>query len=353
MEAENNFSLGSLDGEPEYERENYEQEEFYSEDEEADFEESDSEESFEDEEEFDFDDEEIEFSDIDEEEESDELSYEPFITPLLEEGYLYIDENKEYDDSPEGLNQVILDTVEHRMQEYLGSLPEDYQRILEVIQAGESLDSALGTFNSFDYESVDLDDVDTQKEITKDYYRQIHTTWSEQKLDKHVQNLEDLDELAEEANDAKDYFVAQSEYQKQAYYEAVREREYYQQMQVQQEIEEYNDYIDNASGFKGLEFSSNRQREEFRSYCFDKGSDGLTQYERETKADTETRLAQAFYTFNRFGFENIERKARTQAVVEQKKNLARFSKSDKNTSSNRVGSRKSSRPSNGFELGDL
>lgn len=347
MEEEQTFSLGSLDSVPDYveqTEDNEQQEEFHPEDETEIIEESDSEES----------DEVEDFGEEGETEEIDDdgISYTPFLEPLIEDGILFIDENKEYEDSPEGLNEIIQDTIEHRHQEFIQSLPEDYQKALEILQAGESLESVVEVFNSFDYESVDLEDLDTQREITKDYYRDKFPNWSDTKLEKYVQNLEDLEDLKEEAEEAKNHFIEKTANQKEQYYNSIKEREENTRLQVEAELNEYNKYISEAKGFKGLEFTSNKQREDFRAYCFNKGKDGLTAYERDTKG-IENRLTQAFYTFNKFGFDNVAREAKTKAVIEQKKVLARINKTDKNTTSNKVTSRKESNPSKGFSLGNI
>lgn len=336
------FSLGSLDETPDYvEQENDEQEEQYSEDVSEVYEEQDSEEYSEDEE-FDEEGEEVE--------DEDEVSYTPFLLPLVEEGILWVDPEKEYDDSPEGLNEVFLDNAHHVLEETISQLPEVLQQVFELAQLGEDPMQAFQTLNSFDYESIDLEDVSTQKELTKDYYRDKFPNWSEDKLSKHVQNLEDLDELSGEAVEAQEYFVEKTQAEKEAYIERIQAREEQIRYQQEQEVATYNRIIEEADGFAGLSFTSARQKLEFKKYCFERGEDGLTQYERETKAP-EDALTKAFYSFNRYSFDSVERKARTNAYVEQQKVLKRVK--DKNAVSGKVSSRQIDKPSKGFVLGDI
>jgi hypothetical protein len=279
-----------------------------------------------------------------EEEEYDDVSYTPFVEPLIEEGILYIDPEKEYDDSPEGFAEILEDTVNYRFQEVLASLPEDAQRVIEVIQAGESLESALEVFNSFDYSQIDLEDVDTQRELTKDYLLEKFPKWSEERLNKELQNREDLDELKELAEEAQGYFVEKTEAQKEEYYEQVQARQQAAIEAQEQEINSYVQMIDEAEGFNGIRFTSNKQREEFKQYTLAKGEDGLTQYERDTKAK-ENQLALAWTVFNKGAtMESIQRQAVTKATVAQKKILARLGQQDKNAKSGKAYADRQARP---------
>src|SRR6478736_3828382 len=112
-EEQEEFSLGSLDETPEYvnqEEETHEQEELHPEDVTDLEEEPDTEEYSEDEE---LDEEESESEEVD----SDEVSYTPFISPLIEDGVIWVNPEKEYDDSPEGLNEIFVDNAQHVIQE--------------------------------------------------------------------------------------------------------------------------------------------------------------------------------------------------------------------------------------------
>src|SRR6478736_496444 len=161
-EEQEEFSLGSLDETPEYvnqEEETHEQEELYSEDVTDLEEEPDTEEYSEDEE---LDEEESESEEV------DEVSYTPFVEPFIEEGILYADPEKEYDDSPEGFQEIIQDTVDYRVGEFVSQLPEVLQQVFELAQLGEDPMEAFAQLNGFDYSQIDLEDESTQRELTKD-----------------------------------------------------------------------------------------------------------------------------------------------------------------------------------------
>jgi predicted RNA binding protein with dsRBD fold (UPF0201 family) len=351
MEEENVFSLGDLDG-SDYSENNQEneQEELYSEDATEIIEGSDNEESIEDEGES-----EQEFEEeIDETEEvggDDDISYTPFVEPLIEEGLLWVDPEKEYDDSPEGFQEIIKDTVSHGIQEVVESLPEVLQQVFELSQLGEDPMTAFQTLNSFDYSQIDMEDESNQEVLVRDLYAEKFSNWSTEKLDRHIQNLKDLGELEEESKEAQEYFILKTEEEKESYVERVRLAREEEIARAQEEVDTYRQIIQESEGFAGISFTSNKQKSDFDRYCFEKGEDGLTQYERESKVPTDA-LTLAWYKFNNFGFEAVQKKARSEAYVEQKRILSRVA--DKNSKSNRTGTRAVERPAKkGFSLGDI
>lgn len=348
MEEENVFSLGDLDGQ-DYSENNQEneQEELYSEDATEITENSDNEEYSEDEELV----EESESEEIDEEEVGeDDISYTPFVEPLIEEGLLWVDPEKEYDDSPEGFQEILLDTVNHRLAEAVEQLPEVLQQVFELSQLGEDPMTAFQQLNSYDYSQIDMEDEGNQESLVRDLYAEKFPNWSEEKLERHIQNLKDLGEIEGEAKDAQGYFIEKTAAEKEAYIEQVRAEREAELARAEQEVQTYRQLIEEADGFAGIQFTSNRQKADFDRYCFERGEDGLTQYERESKVPTDA-LTLAWYKFNNFGFETIKKKARSEAYVEQKKVLARVK--DRNASSNRTSNRPVERPSKGFSLGDI
>lgn len=347
MEEENVFSLGDLDG-SDYSENNQEdeQEELYSEDATEIIEDSDNEEPSEDEE---FDEEGEE--EIDEEEVGeDDISYTPFVEPLIEEGFLYVDPEKEYDDSPEGFQEIIYDTVNHRIAEAVAELPEVLQQVFELSQLGEDPMTAFAQLNSFDYSQIDMEDEGNQESLVRDLYSERFPNWSEERIEREITDAKDLDKLTLLAQDAQEYFIEKTAQEKEEYIEQTRARQEALIAQQEAEVESFRNIIAESDGFAGIDFTSNRQKADFDRYCFERGEDGLTQYERESKVPTDA-LTLAWYKFNNFGFETVKKKARSEAYVEQKKVLARVK--DKNATSNRVATRAVERPSKGFSLGDV
>lgn len=283
-----------------------------------------------------------------EDEEDFEVSYTPFVEPLIESGLLYIDEDKEYDDSPEGFQEILQDTITHRLQETVSQLPEVLQKVFELSELGEDPRAAFENLNTFDYSQVDIEDVDNQKSLVEELVSSRFPEWSAERLTKYIQNLEDLGELEDEAKLAQEALIKSSEAQREEYEESVRLAREESIKAQEQEYNEYVSLIDNAEGFNGIKFTSNQQRDAFKKYTFERGEDGLTQYERETKAK-EDQLSLAWIRFNKQNtMESIQRKAVTKASLEQKKILKRLGQEDRNAKSGKNYADRQAKPNSGF-----
>jgi hypothetical protein len=325
--------------EPETEEEYYEEEsEESEEDYEEEYEESEEEEVEEEEE-----------SENDEEEEDDDASYAPFVESLIEDGVLDWDGETEYDDSPEGFKQMISDNVNSKVNDYLSSLPEDVQRLIEIGLQGGDVREAFSKFEEVDYSSANIEDEDVAKEMIRDFYASTNPKWNESRINKQLEMLEDAGELEEEAKLAQEYLVERTEQSRQEYLASIQQQKEQQEEEYYNELNAYSSLIDNNDSLYGLPFSSKQEKEAFKQYVFERGNDGKTQAERDDE-DREVRLTKEFYKFKGFNFQNVERQAKTSNAIKLKKELSRFT--DRNSKSNRSDS---SRPTSQgkFSLGSV
>lgn len=361
MAKEEQFSLGddflfdgdeqNIEFEDEYTDFSNDEEDEDNEEQDEEYEEEgteDSEESYEDE---DSEQDDEEFEDSEEEQIEDELVYSPFVEHLIDEDVLFPIEDKEYEDSPEGFRELIQDTATHMYESLIGSLPEEAQRLIEIAKAGGDLREALDVYDAFDYSQVDLEDEDVRRNLITDYYKEVFPNLDEKRLAKKVDILFELTDDEDEAKEAQEFFIAKTEKDKETYYESIKEQEKADYERQQAEIAQYNELISNVNGFKGLSFKSAQDKETFRAYCFDRGKDGKTQLEKDTMSPEE-RLAQAFFSYKKFNFDAVQRKAETKVTLAQKKALSRFQ--DKNASSGKSEGRRHTRPNDGtFSLGEI
>jgi hypothetical protein len=289
-------------------------------------------------------------SEYDEElEEDDDASYAPFVESLIEDGVLDWDGETEYDDSPEGFRQMISDNVNSKVNDYLSSLPEDVQRLIEIGLQGGDVREAFTKFEEVDYSSANIEDEDVAKEMIRDFYASTNPKWNEGRINKQLEMLEDAGELEEEAKLAQEYLVERTEQSRQEYLASIQQQREAQEEEYYNELNAYASIIDNNDSLYGLPFSSKQEKEAFKQYVFVRGEDGKTQAERDDD-DREVRLTKEYYKFKGFNFQSIERQAKTSNAIKLKKELSRFT--DRNSKSNRSDS---SRPtSNGkFSLGSI
>lgn len=284
-----------------------------------------------------------------EEVDEDEVSYSGLIDHWVEAGVIPEDLDLEIEDSEEGLVQIFEAVVEKKFDSLLDQLSPKARQLLEVELNGGDIEEAFTTFNDINYEDVDIEDEDVRKELLTDYYKEKFPKLSDDKIEKKVTNVIDLGEDTEEAQEAKDYFIEKQELIKKEYIEQLKAQQEEQEQLIQKQLDEYHGIIDKVDGFNGLNFTSKKEKEEFRAYLFDRGKDGLTQAERDD-LNKETRLAKEFYKFKKFSFEHIEKKSKTKATVELKKLASRHQDPNATSSGKQENTR---RTNNGFKLGEL
>jgi hypothetical protein len=351
------FSLEEInDQEEEYDQDDYINDQLHDEDVEE-FEELNSDEDYEeDEEEIEYDEDgnPIEYEEEDEEfdeefDEEDEPSFSPFIETLEESGLLYLDPDKDYDDSYEGFQEIINDTINAKFSEQLESLSPTARRLLEVEMNGGDINEAFEMFNSFDYSQVNVEDPDIQTELVREYYQAINPRWSDEKITQKIEMLSSTDDLLDEAKDAQEFFVEKTEQEQQAYLERTQMAREEAEQAYYAEMEEYENLIDSNDAFFGLPFSSKKEKEDFKRYVFEVGDDGLTQAQRDDE-DKVVRLSKEFHKFKKFNYSDVEKRAKTKAVVDMKKQLSHFGRKAPGTTRSQ-----SKRKDDGssFSLGDL
>jgi hypothetical protein len=284
----------------------------------------------------------------DEDEEFDEPSFTPFIHTLEESGLLYLDPEKEYDDSVEGFQEVISDTVNARFTETLDGLSPTARRLLEVEMSGGDISEAFEVFNTFDYSEIDLSDTDVQREMVREYYQSINPRWSDERINRQIDMLDADEELYSEATDAQSFFMERDEKAQQEYLQQVQYEREQQEQAYWDELEEYETIIDSNDSLYGLPFENSFEKEQFKRYCFERGEDGKTQAERDDE-DKVTRIAKEYYKFKGFNYSHVEKKAKTQAVIDLKKQLSHFGRKAPGTTRAQAPRKRDS----AFDIGDL
>jgi len=167
----------------------------------------DEEESDEEQEDSDEDEEQDKREEPDSDEESDEDAEEaspltPYAKYLKEEGILPNLNLEEFDGNVETLKEGMASEIQNGISEYIGSLPERVKGIINNYQEGLPLDKVLEFDNkNLEYTSIDeeqLKDESTQKKLLTDYYKKT-TKFSDERIDKEIKRLDDLQELEEES----------------------------------------------------------------------------------------------------------------------------------------------------------
>lgn len=155
---------------------------------------------------------------VTESEEPEEEEEEDDLTALTKANFKFLVENNvftapegfEFDGTPEKLEEAIEITrnqlAEQAFNALWSKLPQDYQAALRHgLAGGNNIRDFVSRYSpSLDYNNIDLNSVDTQKEVLREYYKKT-TKYDDDKINRFIARLEVSDDLLPEAEDAVEY----------------------------------------------------------------------------------------------------------------------------------------------------
>jgi hypothetical protein len=168
-----------------------------------------------------------------EESDEDEISvYEATALSLIDDDVLIPVEGKNYKDSATGLAELVEDTVEAKLR---ARVPEEYQSILEAIEAGIPANEWAANQQQVAYVDADLEDEDTQKYLVTQSLKL--QGFDADKIEKKINRYIKDGNLEEEAEEAQSVLIKD---------EQKRTKEYNDQLKVQVENKRKQDkeYVD-------------------------------------------------------------------------------------------------------------
>ena len=267
----------------------------------------------------------------------DAFSYSSLVSDLAASGILHIDEDKEYDDTPEGFQEIISDTANQRISEVISALPPTAQRIVQLAMKGgaeEDLQALLTLEDGPDWEAVDLEDEDIQLSVVEEAYRLREPEASDEEVKEHLSDLQDLGKLGRQAVKDQKYLIKEQEAQKVAIEAQITVREQAAQANYQQEITRVKNFIAETTEIAGLKLTK-KDREDFLDYLTIKDKAGQTQSDRLNTY--ERRIQKEFLNFKNFNLGKLKQQAVSEATKEVKKQLGRYNvgRTRQNSSSGR------------------
>lgn len=259
------------------------------------------------------------------EETEDEFSFSPFVESLTDSDVLYVDPEKEYDDSEDGFRQVIEDTVNHRFEEKIKSLPEKFQRIIDLGLKGADLDELIQHETKVDYTTVDVEDPDNQLLLITEHFEAMG--YKPETIKKKLDKIQDMGDQEEAAKEAVDFLI---EKQGRDDLKFIKEQEDKISKRKKDDEDIINTFrkevlaTEEIGGFK----VSKSEREKLIDYItkpVKKGIDGswLTQQDIDTSSP-KTQLEMSYYSMKGFNFSDVEKMVTTKKTLDLKKEVRRF-----------------------------
>ena len=265
----------------------------------------------------------------------DKTPYQILMEDLVEKGVLFADEEKEYDITEEGVEELLEDTVNARINS-LFEENEELAMLYDVVQNGGSIQDVMEIYGEVNYSELDMSDEGTQEQVVIDYY--LAKGLSEDRISRLIESSKDDGSFGLEVEEAYSALVNSQRAQVQEYLNSLEEQKIQQEEYVMEQLAElrYNiDTIDEIHGFK----LDKRTKDDFFKYMSQPTKTGLTQLQLDAQ-NQDAQLAMAFLYYTNFNSKDLERRATTN--VADKLSKALKSQKDNNIRSGSSGSKRNS-----------
>lgn len=253
---------------------------------------------------------------------------------LTEEDVLYIDEEKEYDLSFDGLKDMIeetkVKTAAKTIEEYENSFDSEGKKILEILKNGGSINDYIESQNKVDFASVPLHDSEgypiTQNQIylLEDLYKM--EGYEKDEIAEKIDVLTKAGLLEKEANIARKKLSSWQKEQEQIIEKQAVEEKKIKEETEKKEAEEFKNQVLNLEEVAGFKLNK-KQAEKLYDYItkpIDK--EGNTQFK---KDDTfENRMLYAYFAMIGFDKEQLSKEIRTKHTINFKKKLSNYKDSN-------------------------
>lgn len=240
-----------------------------------------------------------------------EYSYKALATYLAEQGVIDFEDSEDIEDTPELLEEAVLNTAKNMVNEYKESIPAEGREFLEYLEKGGNPSKYFEVLQKpLDFDNLDLEDEDTQKQVLREYL--ASQDYSSEEIEEELKDYEDALILDKKAKTASKRLEKIYQKRKEALLQEQAAMEAERKKQMDNYIKELKSTINNSSSLGGLPVSAS-DKKAFESYLLDRGKDGLTQYEKDLQENpTKTQLELAFLKFKKFDFSKIEKRVKTE-----------------------------------------
>jgi hypothetical protein len=261
--------------------------------------------------------------------------YQILMEDLVEKGVLYADEDKEYDVSEDGIQELLEDTVNAR----LGSLfeeNEDLAMLYDIVQNGGTIQDVMQMYGEVNYSELDMSDAGTQEQVVIDYY--TAKGLSEDRISRLINSSKDDGTFGSEVQEAYTALVQSQKAQMQEYLNSLEERKVEQEEYAREQLVTLRQTINQIDEIQGFKMDK-RTRNDFFNYMTAPTKNGMTRLQEDAQ-DYEKQLVMAFMYYTNFNSEDLQKRATTNVADRLSKALK--SQKDNNIRSASSGSKRNS-----------
>lgn len=265
----------------------------------------------------------------------DKTPYQILMEDLVEKGVLFADDDKEYDATESGIEELLEDTVNAR----LGSLFQENEQLAmlyDVVQNGGSIQDVMQIYGEVNYSELDMSDAGTQEQVVIDYYTAKGI--SEDRIARLIDSSKDDGTFGNEVQEAYSALVNSQRAQMQEYLEGLEQNKIDEQEYAMEQMVTLRQTINNIEEIQGFKMDK-RTRDDFFSYMTQPTKNGMTRLQEDAQ-DYEKQLVMAFMYYTNFNSEDLQKRVTTN--VSDKLSRALKSQKDSNIRSGSSGSKRNS-----------
>jgi hypothetical protein len=260
------------------------------------------------------------------EEEEDDNPYSTTMQSFVEEGILTpLDEEKEYDASPEGMQELLNDTIQQRLEEaqkeQSANFRPEVQELQEFLEAypEATVEDFLEEQQDFDYNEVDSSDPQNQIMLLQEYYS--NQGYSRDEIIATLKEHQQAKSMGLHAKKAQGFLAAAQEQHIQAKKEAREQAQRQQYEQAQTQRMEFEQRILGTEKIGGLEIDP-KDRKALAEYILKPVNEqGHSQLQLDENTDSDAGLLYAYLKYKGITLDKLTQTATKKATVKLRKKL--------------------------------
>lgn len=239
---------------------------------------------------------------------------------LIKEGVLSYDEEKEYENSPEGIKDLLKDNINTGVEAWKQQYPKEALEVLEHIKNGGTLNELIQIEQDGpDYEKdVDLTNEDHQKFLIADLLAE--QGFSEEKIEAKLAKYEEAGLLEDEAKSAHEKLIELSKSKRVKLIEDQKKVNFERETKLKEKTESFKKKVLEITEIAGIKLKPG-EAQELLDYMSKPVKEGKTRMQLEYDDDTQMKMA--LFMKRKFNFKDIEAKATTKATIKLKEIVSR------------------------------
>lgn len=263
-------------------------------------------------------------------EEKEESSLKVFASWLGEKGIVDYDEET-FEDTEDGVENLVIGSISKGIQEYKNSLPEDFHKLVEFVEAGGNAKNFIDLYyNNNSWEDFEINDEKSQREVVEEFLKgqAADNTGNISKED-----LEDINEtldtyevsgiMEKKAKIALNKLQVGEKNYKSQIVEAQKKYDIEQRAVAKKQVEDLKDTLFKKEDIQGFKLTP-KLKENLWDFIIKPDKTGKTGLQKHNETNQDAQFMYAYLAMNDWNLEKLERQVKTKINSELASKLGNF-----------------------------